>query len=59
VPTAIENVNLRRQRYLARVFACSRKTITKGLRELSGNNYEGDYIRQRIVGGGRKKKKQA
>jgi hypothetical protein len=54
-----ERLGVGSQRYLARVFACSRKTITKGLRELSGNNYEGDYIRQRIVGGGRKKKKQA
>lgn len=45
------------QRYLASVFSCSRKTILKGVRELAATNYEGDYSRQREVGGGRKKKK--
>jgi hypothetical protein len=44
------------QRYLASVFSCSRKTILKGVRELTGNNYEGDYSRQREIGGGRKKR---
>lgn len=44
------------QRYLARVFSCSRKTISKGMRELSENNYQGDYTRQRVAGGGRKKR---
>ena len=44
------------QRYLARVFSCSRKTINKGMRELSENNYQGDYSRQRMAGGGRKKR---
>jgi hypothetical protein len=43
--------------YLARVFGCARQTIRKGVRELSENNYEADYTRQREVGGGRKKKK--
>lgn len=43
--------------YLARVFGCGRQTIRKGLRELSENNYETDYTRQRVEGGGRKKKK--
>ena len=45
------------QRYLASVFNCSRKTILKGVRELSENNYEADYSRQRVAGGGRKKKR--
>jgi DNA invertase Pin-like site-specific DNA recombinase len=43
--------------YLARVFGCGRQTIRKGWRELSESNYETDYTRQRIEGGGRKKKK--
>jgi hypothetical protein len=43
--------------YLARVFGCARQTIRKGVRELTENNYESDYTRQRVVGGGRKKKK--
>lgn len=45
------------KRYLSRVFGCDRQTINKGLRELSANNYQMDYSRQRISGGGRKKKK--
>ena len=45
------------KRYLSRVFGCHWLTITKGLQELAENNYEGDYTRQRAVGGGRKKKK--
>lgn len=44
------------QRYLASVFNCSRKTILKGVRELSQTNYKTDYTRQREVGGGRKKR---
>jgi len=44
------------QRYLASIFSCSRKTILKGMRELAANNYEGDYSRQRMAGGGRKKR---
>jgi DeoR/GlpR family transcriptional regulator of sugar metabolism len=43
--------------YLSRVFGCGRQTIRKGLRELSQSNYETDYSRQRVEGGGRKKKK--
>jgi hypothetical protein len=42
--------------YLARVFGCARQTIRKGVRELSENNYEADYSRQRKAGGGRKKR---
>jgi DNA invertase Pin-like site-specific DNA recombinase len=45
------------KRYLARIFGCHRQTINKGLRELSENNYETDYTRQRVAGGGRKKTK--
>ncbi len=44
------------QRYLAKVFSCSRKTILKGVRELAENDYEGNYTRQRGTGGGRKKR---
>lgn len=43
------------QRYLAKVFGCSRITITKGCIELEAG--EIDYSRQRKKGGGRKKKK--
>jgi biotin operon repressor len=42
--------------YLARVFGCARQTIRKGVRELSEDNYEVDYSRQRKAGGGRKKR---
>jgi hypothetical protein len=45
------------QRYLSRVFKCDRKTITKGLYELQSCDYQVDYSRQRLSGGGRKKKK--
>ncbi len=45
------------KRYLARVFGCARQTIRKGLRELAEQNYQVDYARQRIAGGGRKKKR--
>jgi len=44
------------QRYMAKIFSCSRKTILKGVRELAENNYEVDYSKQRAVGGGRKKR---
>jgi DeoR/GlpR family transcriptional regulator of sugar metabolism len=51
-----ERLGARSKRYLARVFGCARQTIRKGVRELAENNYEGDYARQRMVGGGRKKR---
>ena len=56
---AMEHQRLGRgsKRYLAQVFGCHWLTIQKGLQELAENNYEGDYTRQREVGGGRKKKK--
>lgn len=44
------------KRYLSRVFNCHRQTITKGLAELRASDYQPDYSRQRMVGGGRKKK---
>lgn len=44
------------QRYLARVFGCSRDTIQQGAREVSATDFQADYTRQRIAGGGRKKK---
>ncbi len=51
-----ERLGVGSQRYLARVFCCSRKTILKGVRELSEHNYQSDYARQRVAGGGRKKR---
>ena len=45
------------KRYLSRVFGCHRLTINRGLEELAESNYETDYTRQRVKGGGRKKKK--
>lgn len=44
------------QRYLARVFACSRDTILKGSRQVSAVDFQADYTRQRAEGGGRKKR---
>jgi DNA invertase Pin-like site-specific DNA recombinase len=52
-----ERLGVGSKRYLARVFGAARQTINKGLQELSENNYEIDYSRQREIGGGRKKKK--
>lgn len=52
-----ERLGVGSKRYLARIFGCDRKTINKGLQELSANHYQGDYSRQRRVGGGRKKKR--
>ena len=45
------------QRYLSRVFGCSRNTIIKGKEEISNDNFKPDYSRQRKSGGGAKKKK--
>ena len=45
------------QRYLSEVFGCSRKTITKGMKELAASEGKGlDYSFQRKKGGGRKKR---
>ncbi len=51
-----ERLGVGSKRYVAGVFGCSRQTIKKGLRELAENNYEVDYTRQRVAGGGRKKR---
>jgi DeoR/GlpR family transcriptional regulator of sugar metabolism len=51
-----ERLGVGSKHYLARVFGCARQTIRKGVRELTENNYEGDYSRQRAAGGGRKKR---
>jgi biotin operon repressor len=51
-----ERLGVGSKRYVAGVFSCSRQTINKGLRELAENNYEVDYVRQRVAGGGRKKR---
>ena len=47
------------QRYLADVFSCSRHTIKKGVNQVSAPDFKPDYSRQRVQGGGRKKKKKA
>lgn len=44
------------QRYLSRLFGCSRETIKSGLKDLEVNDFKVDYSRQRKVGGGRKKR---
>jgi len=54
-----ERLGVGSKRYVAGVFRCSRQTINKGLRELAENNYEVDYARQRVAGGGRKKRSDA
>jgi len=45
------------QRYLSKLFGCSRQRILNGIKELKSNDFKVDYKRQRKVGGGRKKKK--
>jgi hypothetical protein len=45
------------QRYLSRVFGCSRNTIFKGKKEVSSPGFQPDYSTQREEGAGRKKKK--
>jgi len=45
------------QRYLSRVFGCSRNTVAKGIREVSAPCFSPDYTTQRAAGAGRKKKK--
>lgn len=45
------------QRYLAKLFGCSRQTLVNGLKDLENTNFKVDYSRQRKKGGGRKKKK--
>ena len=45
------------QRYLSRVFNCSRDTIIKGCKEVESPDFAADYTWQRSYGAGRKKKK--
>lgn len=45
------------QRYLSRVFCCSRKTIQKGAKELISADFAPDYSYDREPGAGRKKRK--
>lgn len=45
------------QRYISRVFNCSRNTIIKGFNEVNTPSFSPDYATQRAVGAGRKKKK--
>lgn len=44
------------QRYLSKLFDCSRQTIVNGLKDLKSKDFKVDYSRQRKVGGGRKKR---
>lgn len=52
-----ERLGVGSKRYLARVFGCQRQALNRGLAELVADNYQCDYSRQRVAGGGRKKKK--
>lgn len=45
------------QRYLSRVFDCSRTTIQKGVKEMNADDFSPDYSYHREPGAGRKKKK--
>lgn len=44
------------QRYLSKLFNCSRQTIVNGLKDLEVKDFKVDYSRQRKAGGGRKKR---
>lgn len=44
------------QRYLSKLFGCSRQTLVTGLKDLKANDFKIDYSRQRKPGGGRKKR---
>ena len=45
------------QRYISRIFGCSRDTISKGFHEVNAASFSPDYSTQRAAGAGRKKKK--
>lgn len=45
------------QRYISRIFECSRNTIIKGFKEVKAPSFSPDYTTQRAAGAGRKKKK--
>lgn len=45
------------QRYISRIFKCSRDTIIKGFNEVNSPCFSPDYTTQRAAGAGRKKKK--
>jgi len=45
------------QRYISRIFKCSRNTVAKGFEEVSSASFSPDYTAQRAAGAGRKKKK--
>lgn len=55
---AMEYLRLGRgsQRYLTRVFNCSRQPIVNAVKELRANDFQAEFGRQRKPGGGRKKK---
>ena len=45
------------QRYLSRVFGCSRNTVLKGYKEVNSPSFSPDYTSQRSAGAGRKKRR--
>ena len=51
------SLGLGSQRYLSRIFACSRTTIHKGVQEVSSPDFNPDYSFTRKAGAGRKKRK--
>ena len=44
------------QRYLARIFHSSKDRIRRGVKEVQEPGFSPDYNKQRIAGGGRKKR---
>ena len=51
------HLGARSQRYLSRVFSCSRGVIIRGKKEVSASDFNPNYSSQRKKGGGAKKKK--
>lgn len=45
------------QRYISRIFECSRNTIKKGFKEVNAASFSPDYTTQRAAGAGRKKRR--
>jgi hypothetical protein len=45
------------QRYISRVFDCSRATVQKGIKEFTAPDFTPDYSYDREPGAGRKKKR--
>jgi len=51
------SLGLGSQRYLSRIFDCSRTTIQKGVKEVTSPDFSPDYSFTRRAGAGRKKRK--